>query len=240
MEAAHTDSAGDGMSQTIRILIVLTSHSQLGSTGKKTGFWLEELAAPYLEFARAGAEVDLASPAGGAAPADPRSETDPSEARRAFLADPTARAKLQSTLRLADVRAKEYDAIFVAGGHGTMWDLATDPATKRLLSEAASAGKVVAAVCHGPAALVGVEVNGVPLVKGRRVSAFTDAEERAAGLDTVVPFPLEGKLRELGARLEGGPLWAPFAVRDGTLVTGQNPASAVPVAREVLRALGRS
>lgn len=228
------------MTSAPRILIVLTSHDRLGTTGRKTGFWLEELAAPYLEFTRSGAEVDLASPAGGAAPVDPGSETRPSEATQAFLADPTARAKLAATLRLTDVRPTRYDAIFVAGGHGTMWDLATDASTKRLLSAAARAGKVVSAVCHGPAALIGVEVDGAPLVKGRRVSAFTDAEERAAGLDGVVPFPLEGKLRELGARFEGGPPWAPKAVRDGNLVTGQNPASSVPVAREVLQALGRS
>jgi putative intracellular protease/amidase len=222
----------------VRILVVLTSHDRLGSTGQKIGFWLEEVAAPYLEFTRAGAEVDLASPAGGRAPADPKSEGEPSQAARDFLADPVAAAKLAGTLRLAEVDPVAYDAVFVAGGHGVMWDLAEDAAAQRLLASMSAAGKVVSAVCHGPAALVNVVVAGQPLVRGRRVSAFTDAEERAASLEGVVPFALEARLRSLGALFEGGPLWGPFAVRDGNLVTGQNPASSVAVAREVLRALG--
>lgn len=220
-----------------RILMIVTSHAQLGATNTKTGFWLEELAAPYLEFKRQGAELDLASPAGGLAPADPKSEADPSATVRAFLSDQEATTKLAHTLRLADVEAT-YDAYFVVGGHGVMWDLPDDATLKRLLADAYDAGKIVAAVCHGPAALVNVRLaDGRYLVAGKRVAAFSNAEESAVGLDKVVPFALESTLRERGAHYESAPMWASFAVTDGTLVTGQNPASSVAVARAVLSAM---
>ncbi len=220
-----------------RILMIVTSHEKLGNTDTKTGFWLEELAAPYLEFRQQGIELDLASPAGGKPPADPKSSADPTPAVRAFLDDPQASAKLANTLRLADVTAP-YDAYFVVGGHGVMWDLAQDTTLMTLLAQAYERGNVVAAVCHGPAALVNVKLgNGRYLVDGKRVAAFTNAEEAAVGLAGVVPFPLESKLEERGAKHEAAPMWSAFAIRDGNLVTGQNPASSVAVAKATLEAL---
>ena len=188
------------------VLMIVTSHARLGETDKPTGFWLEELAAPYAVFRDAGLRIDLASPAGGRPPADPKSETSDAEPVRRFLGDREAMAQLESTRRLADV-AEGYDAYFVVGGHGVMWDLATSP-------EAAA------------------------IVSGRRVAAFSNEEEDAVGLTGVVPFALETRLRELGARYERGPKWSAFAVRDGKLVTGQNPQSSADTAREVLAALG--
>lgn len=221
----------------IKILLIVTSHDRLGTTQEPTGFWLEELAAPYQEFSAAGAQVDIASPRGGKAPADPRSVKEPSEASRAFLADPEAMKKLEHTLVLEEVK-EPYDAYFVVGGHGVMWDLAVHTPLQRLLASGYARGGVVAAVCHGPAALVGVKgSDGRPLVAGKRVAGFSNEEEVAAKLDKVVPFALETRLRELGGRYERGPMWGSFAVRDGRLVTGQNPASSVAVAREVLAAL---
>lgn len=220
-----------------RILMIVTSHAKLGSSNTKTGFWLEELAAPYLEFKQQGAEVDIASPNGGRPAADPKSEGNPSPTVRAFLDDRAATAKLAATLRLADVEPN-YDAYFVVGGHGVMWDLAGDAALQVLLARGYEAGNVVAAVCHGPAALVDIRLSdGRYLVAGKRVSAFSNAEEHAVGLDGIVPFALESTLRERGARYESAPMWAPFAVTDGRLVTGQNPASSVTVASAVLAAL---
>jgi putative intracellular protease/amidase len=221
-----------------KILMIVTSHDRLGATDTKTGFWLEELAAPYLEFIRAGAQVDIASPRGGKPPADPKSESEPTPAVKAFLADAAARAKLDATLRLSDVKGG-YDAYFVVGGHGVMWDLADNPALGTLLGRAYDDGKVVSAVCHGPGALVNVRLsNGEPLVKNKKVTGFTNAEEKAVGLAEVVPFLLESALRERGGAYESGPLWQPYAVTDGRLVTGQNPASSAPAAQQVLKLLG--
>jgi putative intracellular protease/amidase len=221
-----------------RVLIIVTSHGELGSTGQKTGFWLEELAVPYAEFVKAGADVDIASPKGGRPPVDPKSEKSDHAAVRAFLEDPTAQNKLAATLPLANVKA-DYDIYFVAGGHGVVWDLAGDERAHALLSKAYADGKVVAAVCHGPAALVGVRgPGGQPLVSGRRVAGFADEEEKAVGLDTVVPFLLEAKLKELGGKYERGPLWKPFAVSDDRLVTGQNPASSQLTAQKAVALLG--
>jgi putative intracellular protease/amidase len=221
-----------------RILLIVTSHDKMGNTGKKTGFWLEELAAPYMEFARQGASIDIASPNGGRPPADPSSESSENAEVKAFNGDPEARHKLANTLRLADIQPDAYDAYFVVGGHGVMWDLVDHTHINRVLGGAFDRGRVIAAVCHGPAALVGVRLaNGEPLVKGRRVAAFSNEEETVAKLTEVVPFALESKLRDLGAQYERGPLWASFAVRDGRLVTGQNPASSAAVARQVLSAL---
>ncbi|CAM4169385.1 type 1 glutamine amidotransferase domain-containing protein [Corallococcus exiguus] len=221
----------------VKVLLIVTSHSQFGNTGEKTGFWLEELAAPYEQFTKAGAQVDIASPLGGKAPVDPRSEKEQTEDTRAFLADAEATKKLANTKVLAQVK-DTYDAYFVVGGHGVMWDLAQHVPTHQLLSAGYARGAVVAAVCHGPAALVGVKgPDGKPLVAGKRVAAFSNAEEQAAKFDAIVPFPLETRMRELGARYESGPLWKSFTVRDGRLVTGQNPASSAATAQEVLKVL---
>ncbi len=217
--------------------MIVTSHAQLGATNTKTGFWLEELAAPYLEFAKHGAQIDIASPAGGKPPADPKSESNPTPAVRAFLDDRAAGSKLESTLRLADVTAS-YDAYFVVGGHGVMWDLAQDPALGALLAQAYEQGQIVAAVCHGPAALVNVRLSdGRYLVADKRVAAFTNAEEAGVGLDEVVPFALESLLKDRGALHESAPMWTSFALRDGNLITGQNPASSLAVAQATLAAL---
>lgn len=220
-----------------RILMIVTSHAKLGATNTKTGFWLEELAAPYLEFSRQGAQIDIASPAGGKPAADPKSESNPTPTVRAFLDDASASRKLSDTKRLADVSA-DYDAYFVVGGHGVMWDLSEDPSLKQLLASAYERGSIVAAVCHGPAALVNVRLtNGHYLVADKRVAAFTNAEEAAVGLDKVVPFALESMLKERGAKYEAAPNWTSFAIRDGNLVTGQNPASSLAVAKATLDAL---
>lgn len=220
-----------------KILIVLTSHAELGDTGKKTGFWLEELAVPYLELSKAGAEVHLASPKGGRPPADPGSEKSDHPAVKDFLADADATAKLADTKRI-DSLTETYDAVLVAGGHGVMWDLARSDAVAKLLSDTYRAGRVVGAVCHGPAALVGAtKENGEPLVAGHRVAGFSNEEEKAAELQDIMPFLLESRLTELGGKYERGPIWEAFAVRDRNLVTGQNPASSQRVARELLAAL---
>ncbi|HEX2661157.1 MAG TPA: type 1 glutamine amidotransferase domain-containing protein [Polyangia bacterium] len=225
------------MTDSKRVLIILTSHGTLGTSGKPTGFWFEELAAPYYQLLDAGVEVQLASPRGGRPPVDPASQASPPEIVKRFLADDRAMDKLANTLPLAAADGP-YDAYFVAGGHGVMWDLAGDATLSRLLERAATVGKVVAAVCHGPAALVGLKrPDGEPLVRGLRVAAFSNEEEKAAHLDAVVPFALQSRLEELGARYQRGPMWTAFAVRDGNLVTGQNPQSSVAVAREVLAAL---
>jgi putative intracellular protease/amidase len=225
------------MSVAKRILMIVTSHQRLGTTTTKTGFWLEELAAPYLEFRKQGVQTDIASPAGGKPPADPKSESDPTPAVRAFLDDAEVTHKLATTLRLADV-ATDYDAYFVVGGHGVMWDLAEDAALAKLLAHAYEQGRIVAAVCHGPAALVNVRLsNGAYLVQDRRVAGFTNAEEAAVGLAEIVPFALESALRERGAKYESASMWSSFAVRDGNLITGQNPASSVAVAKATLEAL---
>jgi putative intracellular protease/amidase len=220
-----------------KILIIVTSHAELGSTGQRTGFWLEELATPYNAFVRAGATVDIASPKGGRPPADPKSVSGDSADVKAFQADPIAQAKLAATLPLADV-SETYDAYFIAGGHGVMWDLVGDADLARLLGAGFDHGKIVAAVCHGPAALVGVTLaGGQPLVAGRRVNGFSDEEETAVGLAKVVPFMLEAKLKSLGGMYERGPTWGSFAVSDGRLVTGQNPASSLAVAQKTLALL---
>jgi putative intracellular protease/amidase len=225
------------MATKARILIIVTSHAQLGTTGQKTGFWLEELAVPYMHFARAGAVVDIASPKGGQPPVDPKSQGADSDDVKAFLADPEAQKRLAQTLPLATVKA-DYDAYFVAGGHGVVWDLPEDTRLQGLLAAAYDGGKVVSAVCHGPAALVGVRLkSGQPLVAGRTVAGFSDEEEIAVGLAGVVPFLLEKKLKELGGKYERGPMWGRFAVTDGRLVTGQNPASSLAVAEQVLAVL---
>ena len=224
----------------LRILIVLTSHDQLGDTGQATGFWLEELANPYYIFLDAGAAVTLASIQGGRAPLDPKShlaESQTDDTKR-FLADSAAQDRLANTIAIDQVNADDYDAIFLPGGHGTMWDFATSSALRNLIEAFDQKEKIIAAVCHAPAGLVTVKTaSGEPLVKDKVVTAFTNSEEKAVALDTVVPFLLETRLRELGAKFESGPDWGPLAKQDGNLITGQNPASSGAAAKAVLAAL---
>ncbi len=223
------------------ILIVLTSHDRLGGTGRATGFWLEELATPYYRFREAGFAVTLASPAGGRPPMDPGSAAPEhqGEAGARFLADAEAQAALSATLTLDAVDPAGFDAIFYPGGHGPLWDLVEDPRSIALIEGFWAAGKPVAAVCHGPIVLAGArDATGAPIVRGRAVAGFSDAEEAAVGLTAVVPHSVEAVLRRLGGAYAAGPAFAPFARRDGLLVTGQNPASSGEVARLLLAALG--
>ncbi|MFG6096977.1 type 1 glutamine amidotransferase domain-containing protein [Leptothoe sp. ISB3NOV94-8A] len=223
-----------------RILIVLTSHDQLGDTGHATGFWLEELACPYYTFLDADATVTLASIQGGQAPLDPKSHLEESQTddTRRFIADSAAQIALANTLAIDQVDAGDYDAIFMPGGHGTMWDFATSSTLSNLIEAFDEEEKIIAAVCHAPAGLVNVKTSaGEPLIKGKVVTAFSNSEEKAVALDTVVPFLLETRLRELGAIFEAGPDWGAFAKQDGNLITGQNPASSEPAAQAVLAAL---
>ena len=223
----------------MKILIVLTSYDQLGNTGRKTGFWLEEFAAPYYTFLDAGATVTLASPKGGQPPLDPVSDTPEgqTELTRRFKQDPTAQAVLAHTLRLSDVTASDYDAVFYPGGHGPMWDLAEDPRSIALIEAFWNAGKPVGAVCHGPGVFHRVKVDEQPLVKGKRVTGFTNDEEEAVHLTKVVPFLVEDELKRLGGRYEKVENWKPFVVTDGRLVTGQNPASSKSGAEALLKLL---
>lgn len=229
------------MSNTIKILMILTSHATLGDGGTPTGVWFEELTTPYYAFIDAGAEVKIASIKGGKIPIDPRS-LEPAERSlpsvERFLNDPKAMDKMEHSEPVEKQEATHYDAVFLPGGHGTMWDLPRSQALATLLAKAWDGGKVIAAVCHGPAGLINVKVGPDSwLVSGRRISAFTNTEEKAVGLLDTVPFKLENRLRELGARYESGPDFKPHAVRDGNLVTGQNPASSQAVARLVLEAI---
>lgn len=223
-----------------RILMVLTSHDQLGDTGRKTGFWLEEFAAPYYAFKDAGAEVTIASPRGGQPPLDPKSD-DPSaqtEATRRFKQDPQAQQALATSRPLAEVSAADHDAVFYPGGHGPLWDLAQDARSIALIEQMQRAGRPVAAVCHAPGVLGQVrDAAGRPLVEGRAVTGFTDSEEAAAGLTQVVPFLVEDRLKERGGRYSKAADWQPHVVVDGLLITGQNPASSLPAAQALLRAL---
>lgn len=225
----------------MNILMVLTSHDQLGNTGRKTGFWLEEFAAPYYVFKDAGASVTLASPQGGKPPVDPTSEDldAQTDATRRFDADPDAQDALAHTRALAGVTAGDFDAVFYPGGHGPLWDLAEDAASIALIEAMHAAGKPVAAVCHAPGVLRHPKTpDGAPLVRGRAVTGFADTEERAVGLIDVVPFKVEAVLKEQGGRYSKAADWQPHVVTDGTLVTGQNPASSEPAARALLKLLG--
>ncbi|MDO5622249.1 MAG: type 1 glutamine amidotransferase domain-containing protein [Paracoccus sp. (in: a-proteobacteria)] len=220
----------------MKILIVLTSHDQLGNTGQKTGFWLEEFAAPYYVFKDAGAEITLASPKGGQPPLDPKSDAPDAQTdeTRRFLADPEAQQALANTLRLAEVDSSGFDAVFYPGGHGPLWDLVNDANSQHLIAAFADSGRPVGAVCHAPAVLRDVTTGAVPLVKGRRVTGFTNSEEAAVGLTEVVPFLLQDALTDQGADFSQGPDFAPYVVVDGKLVTGQNPASSAPAAKALL------
>jgi len=224
----------------MKILLVLTSHDQLGNTGQKTGFWLEEFATPYYIFKDAGADVTLASPNGGQPPLDPKSDTPDfqTEATERFNADTEVQAKLAKTIKLSDVSADDYDAVFYAGGHGPLWDLAEDRNSIALIEKMYYMGKPVAAVCHAPAVLRHSKaVDGSPLLKGSSVTGFSNTEEDAVQLSKVVPFLLEDELKAKGANYSKADDWHAYAVVDGNLITGQNPASSEPVAKAVLESI---
>ncbi|SNT75807.1 type 1 glutamine amidotransferase domain-containing protein [Paracoccus seriniphilus] len=224
----------------MKILMVLTSHDQLGQTGHKTGFWLEEFAAPYYVFRDAGAEVVLASPRGGQPPLDPKSD-DPeaqTDATRRFKDDAAAQEQLASTQVLSQVDADGFDAVFYPGGHGPLWDLAEDRDSRKLIERFAATDRVIGAVCHAPAVFRhAMAADGKPLVAGRRVTGFTNSEEEAVGLTDVVPFLVEDMLKTNGGQYEKGADWASFVLIDGKLVTGQNPASSEEAAEAVLKLL---
>lgn len=226
----------------MNILMVLTSHDQLGDTGKKTGFWLEEFAAPYYVLKDAGHTLTLASPKGGQPPLDPKSDEEDAQtdATRRFKADKDGQAQLAATKKLSDMNANDFDAVFYPGGHGPLWDLAEDADSKALIEKTLAADKPVALVCHAPAVLKNVTApDGSPLVKGRKVTGFTNEEEAAVGLTDVVPFLLEDELKRLGGDYSKGGTFKPYVVTDGLLITGQNPPSSEPAAEALLKALTR-
>jgi len=217
--------------------MVLTSHDRLGNTGEKTGFWLEEFAAPYYVLKDAGLDVTLASPKGGQPPLDPRSDDPKSEteAMRRFKSDPEAKAALANTGKLSDLSPDEYDAVFYPGGHGPLWDLSDDRDSIALIERIYAAGKPVAAVCHGPAAFRRAQApDGTPLVRGKSVTGFSNTEEAAVGLTDVVPFSVEDMLKQNGGEYSKAENWQPYAVTAGNLVTGQNPASSEATARALV------
>jgi putative intracellular protease/amidase len=221
----------------MKILMVLTSHNVLGKTGRPTGFWLEEFAAPYYVFKDAGVEITLASPKGGQPPIDPKSDLpeNQTEAMTRFKHDPAAQAELAQTVKLTDVKADDFDTVFYPGGHGPMWDLAEDPISIALIEAFYNAGKPVAAVCHAPGVLHHVVYRGEPIVKGKRVTGFANSEEAAVGLTDVVPFLVEDELKRLGGLYEKAADWQSFVIVDGRLITGQNPASSTAGAKELLK-----
>ncbi|AFY92402.1 type 1 glutamine amidotransferase domain-containing protein [Chamaesiphon minutus] len=225
----------------MKILMVLTSHDKLGNTGKKTGFWLEEFAAPYYTFKDAGAIVTLASPLGGQPPLDPKSDTPDAQTEdtERFKADPAAQAALAHTLKLSEIAASsDFDAVFYPGGHGPLWDLAEDASSIDLIEFMLAAGKPVALVCHAPGVLRDVKgLDGSSIVKGKAVTGFTNTEEQAAGLTEIVPFLVEDMLVQNGGHYAKGADWHPYVVKDGLLITGQNPASSAPAAKELLEQL---
>jgi putative intracellular protease/amidase len=220
----------------MKILMVLTSHDQLGNTGRKTGFWLEEFAAPYFAFRDAGVELTLASPKGGQPPIDPKSDLPENQtpAMQRFKQDHKAQSALAHTLELADMKSEDFDTVFYVGGHGPMWDLVDNPDSIALIESFYNAGKPVAAVCHSPAVFHRVTYNGEPLVKGKRVTGFTNGEEEAVQLTKVVPFLVEDELKRVGGLYEKAPDWQSFAIVDGRLITGQNPASSTAAAKALL------
>ncbi len=222
------------------ILMVLTSHDQLGDTGKKTGFWLEEFAAPYYAFKDAGAQITLASPKGGQPPLDPKSDEPDAqtEATRRFKADAEAQKHLATTVPLSSVKAADFDAVFYPGGHGPLWDLAEDAQSIALIEQTFAAQKPLALVCHAPGVLRHTKApGGEPLVKGRKVTGFTNTEEEGVQLTQIVPFLVEDMLKANGGEYAKGADWAPFVLTDGLLVTGQNPASSEPAAKALLQLL---
>ena len=224
----------------MKILMVLTSHDVLGNTGRKTGFWLEEFAAPYFVFRDAGVELTLASPNGGQPPVDPKSDEpgNQTDAMARFKQDARAQKELSQTVKLADVKPENFDTVFYVGGHGPMWDLAESKASISLLETFYNSGKPIALVCHSPGVLRHVKFNGEPLVNGKHVTGFTNGEEAEVQLTKVVPFLVEDELLRLGAIFEKKADWQPFFVVDGRLITGQNPASSTITAQALMKALG--
>jgi len=225
----------------MKILMVLTSHDQLGNTGRKTGFWLEEFAAPYFVFRDAGVELTLASPKGGQPPVDPKSDMpeNQTDAQIRFKKDAAAQKALSQTAKLADMKSENFDTVFYVGGHGPMWDLAESKDSIALLESFYNSGKIIALVCHSPGVLRHVTYQGAPLVRGKHVTGFTNGEEAEVQLTKVVPFLVEDELMRLGAIFEKKADWQPFSVVDGRLITGQNPASSTTTAKNLLQALGQ-
>lgn len=224
----------------MKILIVLTSHSELGNTGEKTGFWIEEFAAPYYILADGGAEITVASPKGGQPPVDPKSESKDAQtpSTERFYEDNVVIDKVAHSLKLSDVKQEDYEGVFYPGGHGPLWDLATDKTSIKLIEAFYNHQKPIAFVCHAPAALVHVKaMNGEPLVKGKNVTGFSNTEEDAVKLTEVVPFLLEDELTKNGAHYSKGDDWASYAKQDGLLITGQNPGSSEAVAKLLLETL---
>jgi putative intracellular protease/amidase len=221
----------------MNILMVLTSHDKLGDTGKKTGFWLEEFAAPYYIFKDAGATITLASPNGGQPPLDPKSDEADSQtdATRRFKGDAEAQKALANTVKLASVSGDDFDTVFYPGGHGPLWDLAEDKDSIKLIESMHQGGKLVTAVCHAPGIFRHTKAaDGTPLVKGKKVTGYTNTEEAAVQLTDVVPFLVEDMLKDNGGQYSKGADWAPYVLTDGNLITGQNPASSGPAAEAAL------
>jgi putative intracellular protease/amidase len=224
-----------------KVVFVLTSHDELGNTEEKTGFWIEEFVAPYYELADQGIEITIASPHGGMPPIDPKS-SDPSAATedtKRFDGDKVLQEKLKNTVKLASIKADDYDAIFYPGGHGPLWDLVSDKNSISLIETFYTSNKPIAFVCHAPAVLKNVKIKEAYLVKGKKVTGFTNEEEEAVGLTKIVPFLLEDALKANGALYSKGGNWAPYAVEDGLLITGQNPASSKLVASKLLEQLNK-
>ena len=227
----------------MKVLVVLTSHSELGNTGKKTGFWIEEFAAPYYSMADAGVDITIASPKGGQPPIDPKSDEPDNQtpATERFHADAELKDKLSKSLVLADVNESDYDAVFYPGGHGPLWDLAVDKNSISLIESFYKHNKPVAFVCHAPGALIHVkDENGEPLVKGKEVTGFSNTEEEAVQLTDVVPFLVEDELIRLGATYSKGADWGSYVRQDGLLITGQNPGSSEETAKLLLAALNKA
>ena len=225
----------------MKIVMVLTSHDQLGNTGRKTGFWLEEFAAPYFVFRDAGVQLTLASLKGGQPPVDPKSDIPENQtsAMSRFKQDEIAKAALAHTVKLEDMKAGDFDTVFYVGGHGPLWDLAESPVSIALLETFYNSGKPIALVCHSPGVLRHVTYKGESLVKGKHVTGFTNGEEEEVQLTQVVPFLVEDELLRLGAIYEKVADWQPFSVVDGRLVTGQNPASSTAAAENLIKLLVR-
>src|SRR5271163_732919 len=221
----------------MKVLMVLTSHDQLGNTGLKTGIWLEEFAAPYFVFRDAGVELTLASPKGGEPPIDPKSDTPENQtpAMARYKQDAAAQKAFSQTAKLVGMKAEDFDTVFYPGGHGPMWDLAESADSIALLESFYNSGKPIALVCHSPGVLRHVTYNGAPLVKGKAVTGFTDGEEEAVQLTHVVPFLVEDELLRLGATFEKLANWQPFSIIDGRLITGQNPASSTVTAQNLMK-----
>jgi putative intracellular protease/amidase len=224
----------------MKVLIVLTSHTDLGNTGEKTGFWIEEFAAPYYVLADAGAELTIASPKGGQPPVDPKSESPDAQtpATKRFYGDYALIDQVAHTVKLSEINEADYDAVFYPGGHGPLWDLATDVISITLIENFYKQNKPVVFVCHAPAALLKVKApDGEPLVKDKEVTGFSNSEEEAVKLTKVVPFLLEDELKKLGGHYSSGPDWGAYVKKDGLLITGQNPASSGSAAKELLEVL---